>query len=219
MQPHFWEADMPSYKRTEDDPSQPPAPPRWKGADSLELVYQLNERVFTLLKESAGANAELWSGLPAQAIDRAARFPFLIVDVHFADEPWWPSVVLNPQVAKESLATGPWPAAVAAQLMSEVMVFAWHTVKRNAKAAEFVLGMVPGVGEMVAGLTPQQLDAICGLRSGALRLRWQEDLDFWARLVRAARDCDEEALADIHLHAKLLLSGELMARSTGKAGT
>lgn len=204
---------MPSYKRTEDDPSQPPAPPRWKGTDSSELVYRLNERSFTQLKEGATPHRELWSGLPAQAIERAGRFPFLIVDVRFADEPWWRSVVLNPQVAKESLAIGPWPAAVAGQLMSEVMVFAWHTVKWNAKAAEFVLGMVPGVGEIVAGLTPQQLDAVSGLRSGALRLRWQEDLDFWARLVQAARDGDEAALADIHLHAKLLLSGALLSRS------
>jgi hypothetical protein len=39
------------------------------------------------------------------------------------------------------------------------------------------------------------------LNGGALRLRWQEDREFWTRLVRAARDGDGETLADIHLHA------------------
>jgi hypothetical protein len=38
----------------------------------------------------------------------------------------------------------------------------------------------------------------------------QDDAAFWTRLLEAARDDDEETLADIHLHAKLLLSGELI---------
>jgi hypothetical protein len=46
-----------------------------------------------------------------------------------------------------------------------------------------------------------------------------EKHDFWTRLVRAARVGDDEAPADLHLHAKLLLSGELLARSTGKVGS
>jgi hypothetical protein len=204
---------MTSYKRTEEDPSQPPTPPRWKGADSLELVYRLNERVFTLAQEGPTPHRDLWRGLSAQAIERAARFPFLIVDVHFTDEPWWRSVVLNPQGVEEHSGVSVWPAEVAGRLMSEVLVFAWHTAKWDTKVARLVLGMLQGVGEIVRGLAPQQLDAVSRLRSGALHLRWQEDQEFWARLAQAARRGDGEALADIHLHAKLLLSGELMQRS------
>ncbi len=208
---------MPSTKRRDVDPSEPPPPQRWKGADSFELVYRLNDRVFTLLKEGATAHRELWSGLTAEAISRAARLPFLGVDVHFTDEPWWRGVVLDPQGPADAAAgVSPWPSELASQLTSEVLVFAWHTAKRDAKVAPLVLGMVPGVGEIVRGLTPQQLEAVSRLRSAALRLRWQEDVKFWSRLVKAAQEGDEAALTDIHLHAKLLLSGELMARSTGK---
>ncbi len=94
--------------------------------------------------------------------------------------------------------------------MSEVLVFAWHTARWDRRVARLVLGMVPSVVEIFRGLTPHELDAISGLRGGTLRLRWQDDRPFWTRLLGAARDDDEEALADIHLHAKLLLSGELI---------
>jgi len=207
---------MSSYKRKEKDTAQPPTPPRWKGGDSLELVYRLNERAFTLLKEGATQHRELWSGLPAEAIQRAARFPFLIVDVHFIDEVWWRSVLLNPQgpIGQSGVAACLWTPEAAQKLMSEVLVFAWHTARWDRRVARLVLGMTPPVVEIFRGLTPQELDVVSGLQGGMLRLRWQQDQEFWARLVRAARNGDDEALADIHLHAKLLLSGELMARST-----
>jgi hypothetical protein len=106
---------------------------------------------------------------------------------------------------------------MANKFMSEVLVFAWHTAKWDRGVSRLVLGMVPRVVQIVRDLTPQQLDAVAGLHSGALRLRWQEDLEFWTKLLTAARDDDEAALADMHLHAKLLLSGELISRtmSTG----
>jgi len=45
-----------------------------------------------------------------------------------------------------------------------------------------------------------------------LRLRWQDEPGFWARLLTAAQESDDEALAENHLHAKLLLSGTLVAQ-------
>ena len=212
---------MSSYKRKEEDNAQPPTPPRWKGADSLELVYRLNERAFTLLKQSAGPHGELWPQLDTEALRDAARFPFLIVDVYFIDEAWWRSVLLNPQglIGQGAMACL-WTPVAAQKLTSEGLVFAWHMARWDRGVARLVLGMVPPVVEIFRELTPQELDAVSGLHGGALRLRWHEDQEFWTRLVSAAWDGDREALADIHLHAKLLLSGELMgkaiARSTGK---
>lgn len=205
---------MSSYKRKEEDPAQPPTPPRWKGADSLELVYRLNERALMLLKQSASPHAELWSQLDTEALRRVARFPFLIVDVYFIDEAWWRSVLLNPQGLIGQGSVGClWTPEAAQKLTSEVLVFAWHMARWDRRVARLVLGMVPSVVEIFRGLTPQELDAVSGLQGGALRLRWQEDPAFWSRLLIAAREADEETLSDIHLHAKLLLSGALISRS------
>jgi hypothetical protein len=191
---------------------QPPSPPQWKGRDSVDLAFQLNLRSFGLVRDMAarsgnwpliGHDRALWSELDAGAIERAARFPFVVLNVHFTDVEWWCSDSKPPEVSH-------WPETVSEPLMGELLVFAWHTVKWDRRVARLALGMVPGVAEFIAALTPHQLDRIAADNCRALRLRWQDDAAFWTRLLEAARDDDEETLADIHLHAKLLLSGELI---------
>lgn len=91
------------------------------------------------------------------------------------------------------------PAEVANKFLSEVLVLAWHTARGDRRVARLVLGMAPPVVEIVRELTPQQLDAVAGLHSGALRLRWHDDQKLWTKLLTATRDRDEETLADIHL--------------------
>lgn len=212
---------MPPSKRKTRAIYRPPSPPRWKGRDSLELVYQLNERALKLLSDAVTNNTadwpvslqhrELWLALAADVTHRAARFPFVIVDVHFTDEAWWRSVSVNPEgVEQGGLESAYWSRAVSEQLMSETLVFAWHSAKWDRRVACLTFGMLPEVAEVIAALTPQQLAAIPARHSEALRLRWQGDPDFWERLLAAARDGDEDALADTHLHGKLLLSGALL---------
>jgi hypothetical protein len=200
-----------STSRKVKEVSAPPAPPRWKGRDSLELVHRLNERCLKLLQEAAIQSSGVWLALDAAAIQRAARFPFIILDVLFSDESWWRSMPQNPR-AGISL----WPADMTQRLMGELLVFAWHTARWDRCIARLSLGMAAGVAEAIAAMTPEQLDIISARHSGTLRLRWQEDSDFWARLVDAARSGNEAALDEIHLHAKLLFAGELIARSSFK---
>jgi hypothetical protein len=202
----------------------PPTAPKWKGRDSLELVYQLNERALTLLSGAITRGAgtlprlaqqrEAWEALSPQAISRAARFPFVIVDIRFTDERWWQSVAANRQEAGQEDSTHErWPQEVTVPLVSEVLVFAWHTAKWDPCVARLTFGMLPGVVEVIAALTPQQLASTPLQHSEALALRWQADPDFWPGLLSAARGGDEEALADYHLHGKLLLSGALLEHS------
>ena len=215
----FTGAGVSKAKNKDRETYQPPTPPRWKGRDSLDLAYQLNHRFFTLMSElakSSDADAwplmtldrELWRKLDAEAIARAARFPFVILDVHFTREAWWRDVI-NGRVA--SATPHDWPASVSEQLMNETLIFAWHTAKWDKGVARLSLGMSPVVAELIAALTPQQLARISTRHSGAFRLRWQDDSDFWTRLLVAAGVGDDEGLADIHLHANLLLCGELSA--------
>jgi hypothetical protein len=131
----------------------------------------------------------------------------VILDVHFLDEAWWRAVI-NGGVA--SATPHGWPLSISEQLMHETLIFAWHTAKWDRGVARLSLGMSPVIAELIAALTPQQLSQIPKEHSGALRLRWAEDKDFWTRVLVAARDGDEEALAEIHLHANLRLSGALL---------
>jgi hypothetical protein len=215
----FTGAGVSKAKNRDKQIYQPPTPPRWKGRDSLDLAYQLNQRFFKLASDMAARpdtgdwaliaqDRELWFHLNAESIERAARFPFVILDVCFANDEWWREVIDGRHPAAQ---TNGWPASVSEQLMSETLVFAWHTAKWDKSVARLSLGMSPGVAEQIAAQTPQQLASISAKHFGALRLRWHDDREFWARLLMAARDGNEEVLSDIHLHANLLLCGELNA--------
>jgi hypothetical protein len=207
-----------SKPKTKSIVHRPPLPPLWKGRDSLDLAFEINQRFFRLasdLAANADADAwpltqgrELWSQLDTQTIARAARFPFVILDVHFTRETWWREVIDG---SGAPALPHVWPASVSEHLMSETLVFAWHTAKSDWRVARLSLGMMPAAAQLIAALTPQHLASIAAQHSGALRLRWADDLNFWTRLLVAARDGDEEVLADIHLHAALRLSGELLA--------
>jgi hypothetical protein len=209
---------MSKAKGRKEEIYQPPPPPRWKGTESLELVYALNERCLRLLRDLAASDPggwpliiqhrELWSTLTEEAVKRAARLSFVILDVHFTDEAWWPRVV---QLTDLPVGAGSaWPAKIAEPLMSEVLVFAWHTAKWDRRAARLSLRARPAVVDAIAALTPQQLTGVIA-HHGELRLRRQDNPDFWGDLLLAAHSGDENALEAVHLRAKLLLSGELTA--------
>ncbi|HEY6927022.1 MAG TPA: hypothetical protein VI653_26330 [Steroidobacteraceae bacterium] len=197
--------------KTDRPPS--PSPPRWRGRDSMELAFQLNKRTLNLLQEAGTQHRELWSRLDSEIVERAAEFPFVILDVNFTDVVWWRAASQCPEEPWQGqLSPAMWPREVARQLMGELLVFAWHTAKWDRRVARLSLGMSPEVAEVVAALTPQQLDIVSGRHYAALRLRWQAHADFWTRLVEASCAGNEQALADIRLYAKLLLSGGLIGR-------
>jgi hypothetical protein len=57
---------------------------------------------------------------------RAARFPFLILDVYFTSEKFWREVIDS---RNASAAPNGWPVSVSEQLMNEMLIFASHTAK------------------------------------------------------------------------------------------
>jgi hypothetical protein len=221
---------LPVSQRTKKQSHNSPTPPAWKGRDSLELVHQLNERYLKLLSEASVIpegcdwpavvdNRELWSGLAGDALQGASRFPFVIFDVHFSDEKWWQAVVngkIESSERRQADRQRPWyewPGSGPVDLMQEMLIFAWHTVKWDQRIARLSLGMAPAVADSIAALTPGQLTIISDNYRGALCLRWYNQPDFWSRLLIAARDRNDAILAEIHLHAKLLMAGELIPRS------
>lgn len=202
--------------------SAPPSPPRWKGIQSLGLVYQLNERCIGLLCEVAAADArhatlpivtenrELWVHLELEARQRAARMPFMIVDAQFKSEAWWQRVAESRAAdteAEESF--NGFPHEASEHLMHETIIFAWQTARWDRTVAQMSLGMSPPVAELIAALTPRQIRAIAARESQGIRVRWADDSRFWRDLLVAAKAQDDERLAELHLHAKLLLCGEL----------
>jgi hypothetical protein len=203
--------------------SAPPAPPRWKGIQSLDLVQQLNERCIGLLCEMAtraardntlpliAEHAELWAGLGGEARRAAANLPLLIVDAHFSDVEWWRRMV-EPRTENDATVTAPngLPREASEHLMHETTMFAWQTARWDRTVATLSLGIAPSVTSIIAALTPQELRMIATRESQAIRVRWSDDARFWRDLLLAASAGDDKRLAALRLHAKLMLCGELV---------
>lgn len=201
----------------------------WRGAQALKRVHALNERCLELLTHLARADREqttlaivnqhrsLWRSLSATARKRAARTPFLLVDVHFQDAEWWRSVK-DPRQNRRSkmVLQAALTGKIASELMRETLMLAWSTVAFERGAASILFGMTPTVGGIIAELGPQDVERIAARHSRYLQPRWADFPAFWGKLLSAARDGDEEALHEIHLHGMQLIGSELLPRLDGR---
>ena len=202
------------------------SPPRWRGARSLELVYQLNDRCLEFLSQMAAGSEEvcplelvnlhreLWRQLDLSARQRAARLPFVLMDVHFADSRWWDRA-RRPAVQAVAPPAPCFPREIGEKLMNETLMFAWHIAQADSRAACPIVGMTPEVVATVAGLSAHELRDIAAQHAGEIEPRWRTSPHWWGALLAAAISDNQVALADIHLQAKLLLCGELLRSDNG----
>lgn len=200
--------------------SAPPSPPRWKGAQSLDLVRQLNLRSVELLcrvaencdstLEAVALNREAWIGASRDARHSLAMLPFILVDARFMDADWWRrvSAIDLHQHGARSDPNG-LPEDSSAELMQETLMFAWQTARWDRLAAQFLLGMSFRVANIIAGLTPQQVRTIAEREPQAVRIRWGDDPVFWQDLLSAASMADYQRLATLKLTGKLRICSEL----------
>jgi hypothetical protein len=104
----------------------------------------------------------------------------------------------------------------AAELMRETLVLAWSTVAFERGGASILFGMTPAVSSIIAELGPQDVERVAARQSRYLQPRWEDYPAFWGRLLAAARDGDEEALHEIHLHGVQLIGSELLPLLDGR---
>jgi len=194
----------------------------WKGASALGRVHALNERCLELLSQLARSDAKkispeivqrhrvLWCSLNPKARERAAQVPFLLVDAHFMDAPWWRWASDRAVRRRKFPTRNPFSGRVAGELMRETLVLAWSTVALDRTAASILLGMAPDVSAMIAEWDVHDVERIAARQSRYLQLRWDDLPLFWSRLLNAAVEGDEDVLHACHLHGIQLLGGQLL---------
>ncbi|HWS63297.1 MAG TPA: flagellar transcriptional regulator FlhD [Steroidobacteraceae bacterium] len=94
--------------------------------------------------------------------------------------------------------------------MLETLMFAWQTARQDRTVALMAFAMSSSVAETIAGLSPRQLRMIANRDSHSAQIRWASNLAVWQDLLTAAQAGDEKGLAALHLHAKLMLCGEMV---------
>jgi len=196
--------------------------PRWKRRLSLDLVHQLNEHCLELLAGVAAADAgselplvsanrDLWAHLRPDARKRAALLPFVIVDLYFADEAWWQRAIAAPASTLHEPDSTNWlPSELSERLVQETLMFAWQMARSDRTAAQVSFAMRSTVAAMIGQLTPGQVRVIALRVSRDIHVRWEQNGRFWRELLFAAESGNDEAIAELHLHAKLQLLGPLV---------
>jgi len=200
----------------------PAASPRWTGAPSIELAHRLNAQCVEIACELAVSphrtlpafilqNRDLWRLLEPEARERVAAFPFVIVDIRFQDTQWWREII-------EKLAMNPADLALSGRiepklledLMLETLLFARQSAREDVVVAKAMFALTSPAASLIAALSLQQVRAIALRHTEQLRVRWEEDPEFWRDLLIACRADDEEDLAAIRRQGKLLFCGELV---------
>jgi hypothetical protein len=202
---------------------------KWTGAEALEWVRDLNARCLEAigrrLVRAAAARPNdpidqtelgLWRSLDEAARHRAARCPYLLVDMRFDDAAWWENAkcdAMKPTPNPNILSSG--TAGLGRALANDALTLASWTARSDQRTAMLLFGLDPRVAAVIASLNPVEVRRITARSANQLRPRWERNRRMWGDLLSAAISADDEALTDIHLYGIQLLGGDLL--SMGKA--
>lgn len=184
-------------------------------------LQELNERCITMLVLAARAERaptfplviqlrELLHGVTPETRARAAQTAFLLVDMEFANVPWWQTLQTH-QARAASLPPwrGGFPRAGAIPLTRATLTLAWHVLRANEEA-RCLLGTVPAVAEVIAGLSLSEIDRIAERRFRHVRPRWEDRPAVWRQLFQSAQTPDIRRAREFSLRGLQLIAGELL---------
>jgi hypothetical protein len=184
-------------------------PQRWAGESALTIVHHLNERCLAFLAEQVPEDdflAPLWAQADTQALQRAARCPVLLMDLHFQRPDRWQRLGLKTGVSGGNALVDD----RAALILKEILMQAWTISRSMPRAVQLLFGMAEPVVGLIARLGAQEIDRISVEEARHLKARWPESRSFWQGLLRAAIGADDQALANVHLHCLQLLGSDAL---------
>lgn len=182
-------------------------------APTLRVIEQVNLKYLDYLAGGSGGGStelrELFAGwrelqLPAQL--KIARMPFLLADLHFHDDRWWASWVQKKGAifSASEIKSAETPSS---EMARHVLITAWHLAQLR-QFTVFPAGISAAVSSCLAMLAPHEIEQIAVLAHSDLNPRWAECPHFWSALFAAARDENENRLAELQIHALRLLQHE-----------
>jgi hypothetical protein len=186
----------------------------------------LNDRSLQVLQELSASGSEtfeivsafreLWVKLDESARHRAAKCPFLLLEMRFDSVKWWrePKGASTMSQGPSAALQGSFPKETARELCVEALTLAWHTARSDPRVAAQVLGVLPAVAGIIASLGPRDVQRIALRQSHELRPRWNNNPGFWQQLLLTAIADNEAFLSEFHLHWLQLLGGDLLGASS-----
>jgi hypothetical protein len=189
--------------------------------------YEVNERCIEMLVNAARHEQDrpfalvselrtLLRSLDPPTRQRAARAAFVLVDMEFANPDWWHTAHHRPlQQMRTPLWRGCFPRPTGIQLARATLLLAWNSLRADPVTARILLGMAPGVSDVIAGLRFDEIDRIAQKHFRHVRPRWDDRPAVWRRLLLAAQGDDEKLMGEFNLQGIQLLVGELLPGNQG----
>ena len=209
-----------------DQEHDSPRPSTVSVLQSLAPLREVNDRCIEMLavaarKERAGSLAliahikDVLLRVTPEIRARAAEHPVLLTDMQFTSVLWWRVARAHPaRPAPLPSWRGSFPKSAAISLARATLMLAWHSLRSSPESA-VLLGVAPGVADLIAELSLTDIDSIVDRRFQHLRPRWEDRPAVWRRLLLAAEDEDFRKMRDFNLYSLQLVTGELWAPVSG----
>jgi len=190
-------------------------------SSALESVQELNGRCLSLLQKTAreqpggiprrlGSLVPQFRELDARGIASMARLPFLLVDFGFG----------KPKLLGELLARAPsqlrfppprgsFPGQDATALARGVLILAQAVCRYHPAHAGVLLGLDSSLQARVARLRLPDLERLAEDNPHFLRLRWEDQVGTWQRLLKIADSTDPAVHHEFRLYGLQLIAGSL----------
>ena len=139
---------------------------------------------------------------------RIADRAFLLVDLQFANDPYWlkhPS--RNERATPRS---GYFPREIALPLCRSTLVLAWYTARAKSKAARVMLGMSARVCSHFASIPLQDLDRLARVHWQELKPRWSNQPSLWHEILLLSRSHHPSRTREIDLWGLQLIAGAVI---------
>jgi hypothetical protein len=199
-----------------------PAPPFSGQTRDSQPVYAINGRCLELLVRAANSRTvgppslvtqlrRDLQGTSPEARSRAATRPVLLVDMQFCSLPWW-ELALSPSGRLRNARPGgaSFSGRAGAQLARATLMLAWHTTRSQRESA-LLLGITPKVADVIASLSPIQIDELVERQLGWLRPRWEDRPAIWRALLSSARTVNPRSAREFAVYTVQLLTADLLA--------
>jgi hypothetical protein len=192
---------------------------------ALEGLHELNERCLTLLKRLAvGHPGDLprfltplipqFRKLEADAISCVAHQPFLLMDFGFGKPKVWRDLLtIDPAPLRFPSPRATFPQADAKALVRGALLLAKNVCRHHPAHAGLLLGLDPSLQTLLAELRLPDLEGIAEQHPHQLRLRWENRVDVWERLLVAGTSADPGACHQFCMYGMQLIAGEMKPAS------
>jgi hypothetical protein len=140
---------------------------------------------------------------------RAARKPFLLLDMEFANAEWWQTVRRPSRSPPLPPLRGQFPRSSARALARATLSAAWHALRAD-RHVQLRFGMLPAVAGIIETLGLTELERLAEKRYRFLRPRWDDRPGVWRHLLESVATADFRRGREFNLRALQLLIGELL---------